>query len=503
MMKPLAWITMVLSGVVTAGAVERPNVVLIYADDMGYGEIEALNPERGRIPTPHLNRLADEGVIFTDAHTSSSVCSPSRYALLTGRYNWRTRLQNGVVQGNDDPLIAADRMTLANLFRDQGYSTAIIGKWHLNYNYEVPEDLKDEPRQVKSKTREPSGFPVGTYIPDGPITRGFDAFYGFHHAGSMSSIVRDDMIVKDMDVVDVLPSITQEAVGFINQKSAEAKSGKPFFLYFPLSSPHGPIAPSKAWRGKSDLGAYGDFIMQTDAAVGAVMEALERNGLRENTIIIFSTDNGTSPIANFKKLEAAGHYPSASLRGGKADLWDGGHRVPFIMRWPGKATPGTECNQLICLSDMMATFAEFFGVKLADDTAEDSISFLPVLYGKPVKEGREAIVHHSIYGRFGIRRGDWKLLLAPGSGGWASPRDPAAAAKGLPEVQLYNLSKDLSEQNNLEAEHPEKTRALIQLLETYVANGRSTPGAVQNNDAEIDLYKADLNKPRKRVKKKK
>ncbi|VGO12382.1 Arylsulfatase [Pontiella desulfatans] len=486
-----------------AGAADQPNVVLIYADDMGYGEIEALNPERSSIPTPSLNRLAEEGVVFTDAHTSSSVCSPSRYALLTGRYNWRTRLQRGVVKGNADPLIAEGRATLANLFRDQGYSTAIVGKWHLDYNYEIPEGLKNAPVQGETREFYPSGFPVGTHIPDGPITRGFDSFYGFHHAGAMSGIVRDDTIVEDMKVVDVLPALTKEAVGFIDRKSTEAKAGKPFFLYFPLSSPHGPIAPSKEWQGKSELGSYGDFIMQTDASVGAVMAALDRNGLRENTIIVFSTDNGTSPIAKFEDLEAAGHYPSANLRGHKADLWDGGHRVPFILRWPGNAAPGTQCNQLICLSDMMATFAEFFGVALADDTAEDSVSFLPALYSKPVKEGREAIVHHSINGRFGIRRGDWKLLLAPGSGGWASPKDPDAAAKGLPDVQLYNLREDLGEQNNLQAEHPEKVAALIQLLETYVANGRSTPGAVQKNDAEIDLFKKELNKPRKRVKKKK
>ncbi len=481
---------------------DRPNLVFIFADDMGYGEIQALNPERSNIPTPSLDTLAAQGTIFTDAHTTSSVCTPSRYSLLTGRYNWRTRLQSRVVQGDDDPLIAADRMTLGQLFRDQGYSTAIIGKWHLNYNYEVPEHLQKIPEEEQTDMSKPSGFPVGTHIPDGPITRGFDSFYGFHRAVSMSSIVRDDTIVKDMETIDVLPELTREVVAYIDEKSAEAKSGKPFFLYFPMSSPHAPIVPSDGWTGKSELGKYGDFIMQTDGSVGAVMEALERNGLSDNTIIIFSADNGTSKVAKIEELEAQGHYPSANLRGSKADLWEGGHRVPFIMRWPDKLAPGTHQDQLVSMSDMMATFAEFFGVELADNTAEDSISFLPAINSESAKEGRDAIVHHSIHGRFSIRQGPWKLLLAPGSGGWTAPLDPVAVVRGLPEIQLYKLDEDIGEQNNLEAEYPEKVKELIQLLETYVADGRSTPGEFQQNDTDIDIWKNELNQQEEPAKKK-
>jgi arylsulfatase A-like enzyme/alpha-L-fucosidase len=486
----------------SAADTQRPNLVFIFADDMGYGEIQALNPERSNIPTPSLDSLAADGAIFTDAHTTSSVCSPSRYSLLTGRYNWRTRLQSRVVQGNDDPLIAEDRLTLAHLFREQGYSTAIFGKWHLDYNYEVPEHLQDIPEAENSDTINPSGFPVGTHIPDGPVTRGFDTFYGFHHAGAMSSIVRDDTIVEDLPTVDVLPALTREAVAYIDEKGAQARAGKPFFLYFPMSSPHGPIVPSEDWQGKSELGEYGDFIMQTDGSVGAVMEAIERNGLADNTVFIFSADNGTSKIADFEALQEKGHYPSANLRGSKADLWEGGHRVPFIVRWPGKLEPGTYRDQLVSMADMMATFAEFFGVELADDAAEDSFSFLPAIEGETVKDGRDAIVHHSIHGRFAIRQGPWKLLLAPGSAGWTAPLDRVAIARGLPEIQLYNLDVDIGEQNNLVAQYPGKVEELTLLLESLVAAGRSTPGEPQQNDTEIDIWKTELNLPEEPAKKK-
>ena len=467
----------------------KPNVVLIYADDMGYGEVEALNPERSRVPTPGLNTLAAEGMIFTDAHTTSSVCTPSRYALLTGRYNWRTRLQRGVVSGGKEPLIAADRMTLGKLFQAQGYRTAIFGKWHLEYSYEVPAELAKAPRPKKTASIYPAAVPVGTKIPDGPITRGFDHFYGFHHARSMSSIVVDDTIVQEMDVVEILPAITKATTDYIDAHAEQAKSGKPFFIYFPLSSPHTPIATAPEWMGKSGIGKYGDFVAQTDGSVGAVMEALERNGLTENTIVIFSADNGTSKAGNIPDLEKQGHYPSANLRGSKADLWDGGHRVPFILRWPAQVKAASTTDQLISLADMFATFSEMFGYTYADDTAEDSISFAPILLGEELKTPREAVVHHSIDGKFAIRQGPWKLLLAPGSGGWSSPKDAEAKKKGLPDMQLYNMADDLGEMNNLLEQYPEKVASLITLLESYVEQGRSTPGVDQNNDAKIDIWK--------------
>ena len=467
-----------------------PNIVFVFADDMGYGEVHALNPERSRIPTPNLDRLVSQGMTFTDAHTSSSVCTPSRYALLTGRYNWRTRLQKGVTVGNDDPLIAADRLTVAKLLKEHGYSTGIVGKWHLNYNYEG--DFKGKKARKGSK-RE--GFlvsvaPVGTRIPDGPLTRGFDMFFGYHHAREMSSLVRDDRIIEEIPVVEMLPRLTEAAVEFIDSRAVDAKAGKPFFLYCALSSPHTPIVPSKKWQGKSGLGDYGDFVMQTDGSVGAVMEALDKHGLSDNTILIFSADNGTSKAAGIPALQKQGHYPSANLRGSKADLWDGGHRVPFIVRWPGGGVKaGSKTDQLVCLADFTATCADMLGETLPKTTAEDSHSFFPVLSGRPIEKPREAIVHHSISGRFAIRRGKWKLLLCPGSGGWSSPKDGEALKQGLPEIQLYDMDADMGEQNNLVQARPELVEELVGLLKEYVARGRSTSGPVMENDAEIDIWK--------------
>lgn len=474
-------------------SVDQPNVVLIYADDMGYGEIEALNPERSKIPTPNLNQLVRDGKIFTDAHTTSSVCTPSRYALLTGRYNWRTRLQHGVVQGGEQPLIASGRLTMPEMFKQEGYSTAIVGKWHLQYEYDIPQDLKDLPLSNSNKTFLPAPYPVGTKIVGGPVTRGFESFYGFHHSRHMSSIVRNDRIEKEIEVVEVLPSLTKEVVKLIDEKAIAAKNGKPFFIYFAQNSPHTPIVPSKEWQGKTELGNYGDFVAQTDGSVGTVLEALEKNGLADNTIVIFSTDNGTSRAANIQMLESKGHFPSAHYRGSKADTWDAGHRVPFIVRWPGVSTPGSASDQLICLSDLMATFADYFSFEIPDNAGEDSWSFLPALKQEVIEKPRKSVVHHSINGRFAVREGSWKLILAPGSGGWSSPNDIAATEQGLPEIQLYNLANDIGEQDNLVGSHKKKVKLLTGLLEEIVANGRSTPGEPQKNDVEIDIFKTARN----------
>ncbi len=476
----------------------RPNIVFVFADDMGYGEVHALNPERGKIPTPNIDKLVSQGMTFTDAHTASSVCTPSRYALLTGRYNWRTRLQKGVTVGNDDPLIAADRLTVAKLLKEHGYSTSIVGKWHLNYNYEGDFHGKKSKKDPNRPGFLLSVAPVGTRIPDGPLTRGFDSFFGFHHAREMSSLVRDDRIIEEIDVVDMLPRLTEAAVEFVDSHAANAKAAKPFYLYFALSSPHTPIVPSKEWQGKSGLGDYGDFVMQTDGSVGAVMDALDEHDLRDNTILIFSADNGTSKAAGIPKLQEQGHYPSANLRGSKADLWDGGHRVPFVVRWPaGGVRAGSKTDHLVCLADFTATCAEMLGKELPKTTAEDSYSFYPVLSDKSVEKSREAIVHHSISGRFAIRRGNWKLLLCPGSGGWSSPKDNEALKQGLPEIQLYDMAADLGEQNNLSQDKPELVEELLTLLNEYVARGRSTPGPLMKNDAEIDIWKKAKSKKTK------
>lgn len=455
-----------------------PNIVVLFADDMGYGEVHALNPERGKISTPNLDKLVQSGMAFTDAHTASSVCTPSRYALLTGRYAWRTRMQQGVSSGGGEPLIAKDRLTIASMLKLKGYSTAISGKWHLDFHWDGPRGK------------------VGTRIPDGPLTRGFDTWLGFHHAREMEALCKDDKVIEIIEPIEMLPRTTEFAVDFIQSKAEEAKNGKPFFLYMAFGSPHTPILPTADWIGKSGLGNYGDFVMMTDGMAGRIIDAIDANGLGENTIVIFSADNGTSKAAGIAALEKQGHFPSAQFRGSKADIWDGGHRVPFIVRWPGgKVKAGSTCKQLVCLTDLTATIAGIVGYKLPETAAEDSISFFPAFTEQPVVAERKAIVHHSINGKFAIRTPKWKLLLAPGSGGWSSPTDEQARDHGLSDIQLYDMEQDESEQTNLQARHPEVVAELTRLLKDYVANGRSTPGAAAKNDIDpIDLWKKSVKK---------
>jgi arylsulfatase A-like enzyme len=286
----------------------------------------------------------------------------------------------------------------------------------------------------------------------------------------------------------MLPRLTREAVEYVDERAKQPE--EPFFLYVPLGSPHGPIVPSPEWEGKSGLGKYGDFVMQTDAALGAVMNALQRNGQAENTLIIFSSDNGCSRIAGIENLKKQGHLVSARFRGSKADLWDGGHRIPFIVRWPGKIQPGSTSGQLICLTDFFATLSDITGKKLPAGSCEDSVSFYPALFGKPVETARRGIIHHSISGHFGYREGKWKLLLARGSGGWTSPKENQVP-KGSPEAQLYDMENDVSETQNLYTTHPEVAKRLLSNLKGYVFSGRSTEGPVSENDTgQINLWKS-------------
>lgn len=465
-----------------------PNLVLILADDLGSGDVRCLHPERSRIPTPHLDRLASEGMIFTDAHSGSSVCTPTRYGLLTGRYAWRTRLQRGVLDGgSDEPLIAADRLTLGAFLKDQGYATACIGKWHLGFEAETPAGSGEAGRSGGR-----GGFPVGTGIRGGPTTRGFDLFYGVSNARTMSSLVENDRVIERIDPVEVLPRLGRRAVDHIAAQAGPAKAGRPFFLYLPLTSPHTPIVPAGEWRGRSGLGDYADFVMQTDAAVGEVLAALDRHGLAGDTLVLFTADNGCSPAAGVAGLEERGHFPSGPHRGYKADIWEGGHRVPFLARWPGKVKAGSRSDGTICLTDLLATCADLFDLKLPDSAGEDSVSFLPLLLGEASPPPRGAVVHHSIEGRFAIRQGPWKLALCPGSGGWGKPGDAEAGRKGLPPVQLYDLAADPGESANVQHEHPEIVARLTALLDRYVADGRSTPGAPQRNDVPVRFVPTGL-----------
>jgi arylsulfatase A-like enzyme len=276
-------------------------------------------------------------------------------------------------------------------------------------------------------------------------------------------------------------------VNYIGQHAAAAKAGKPFFLYVPLTSPHTPILPTPDWQGRSGLGAYGDFVMQTDAVVGRILAALDEHGLAAQTLVIFTADNGCSPAAGTPALEKQGHFASGEFRGYKADIWEGGHRVPFLVRWPGRIKPASTSAQLIGHSDLLATCADLLGARLPANAGEDSVSVLPALLGTDRSPLREAVVHHSIHGMFSLRQGAWKLALCPGSGGWAAPKDAEARQSGLPEVQLYDLAADPAETRNVHAENPAVVARLRALLERYVADGRSTPGPKQANDVAVQL----------------
>jgi arylsulfatase A-like enzyme len=451
----------------------QTNIVVILADDLGFGEVQSFNPGHGKIPTPHVDRLADQGMMFTDAHSASSVCTPTRYGLLTGRYPWRTRLQRGVIgPGGHKPLIAADRTTLADMLAAEGYHTAMFGKWHLGFEYD---------KKSKGKGR------IGWRVVGGPTTRGFDYFYGFPLSRTMSTVIENDQVVDDFPPRKMLPTLAERAAQYVHRRAA-SNEGAPFFLYLALNAPHGPIVPSKRFQGKTGLGKFADFVHQTDWAAGQVLKALEETGLAGNTLVIFTSDNGTSAgLAKVRQLQKKGHDANALVRGYKSDIWDGGHRVPFVARWPGVIEPGSQCDELICLNDIMATAADVLDVKLADGEAVDSVSILPLLRGskQPV---RQSVIHHSFTGRFAIRKGDWKLALCAGSGGWTL-KDNQARRKGLPQVQLYNMHEEIGEQRNLYDQRPHLVRELVDDLQQDVTAGRTTPGPDQSNAQAVNIWK--------------
>jgi arylsulfatase A-like enzyme len=408
-------------------------------------------------------------------------------------------MKQGVLNGFSPRLIEPDRMTVAAFLKQQGYATACIGKWHLGLDWPQRGDAGT------AAAGNPKTVDYSRPITGGPTALGFDYYYGIAASLDMPpyAFIENDRVTAvpsvektwlrkgpaapDFEAIDVLPVLTEKAVGFINRSAAGAKAGKPFFLYLPLASPHTPILPTKEWQGKSGLNPYADFVMQTDATIGAVLDALDRQGLVENTLVIFTSDNGCSPAAKIPELLAKGHNPSARFRGHKADIFDGGHRIPFLVRWPARVKAGSRSDQLICLTDLFATCAGILGRKLPDDAAEDSVSILPALTGEAKTPLREAVVHHSINGSFAIRQGQWKLELCPDSGGWSEPKPGAAAAAKLPPVQLYDLANDIGESRNVEAQHPEVVARLTALLEKYAADGRSTPGRPQANTGKVEI----------------
>jgi arylsulfatase A len=508
----LAALAFVAGAVAPARAASpRPNIVYILCDDLGYGDVQTLSPERGAIPTPSIDRLAAQGMVFTDAHSPSAVCTPTRYGILTGRYSWRTTLQQGVFNGFSGPLVGAKRLTVPALLGQHGYDTTYIGKWHLGWDWA----RKGEAGPV-SGDPAPNEVDFTQPIRNGPTTRGIGSFFGISASLDMPPYIwiENDRTVgvptvekafhrpgpahADFEAVDVLPALVRRAVDYIHAHAQRKRAARPFFLYLALTAPHTPLVPTPQWAGKSRLGLYGAFVMETDWAVGEVVSALDRSGLGESTLVILTSDNGYAPYAGVEsafrenavhELESRGHFPSGPYRGYKADIWEGGHRIPFIARWPGNVRPASTSTQTICLTDLMATSAELVGARVPPDAGEDSVSILPALRGTDRGPLRDATVHHSVDGRFSIRQGRFKLILCAGSGGWSRPRDAEARELGLPPVQLYDLEADPGERHNLQGRHPEVVARLTKLLERYVAEGRSTPGAPQTNDALVDLWK--------------
>ena len=491
-------------------AASKPNIVIIYADDLGYGDVRCYNRNRGRIPTPNIDRIASQGMRFTDGHSSSGVCSPSRYTILTGRYHWRSRLQSGIVGLWGAPLITPDRMTIGSLAKKSGYRTACIGKWHLGWHWPIPNDKKKFFRTTgyngkkdlvatdehRAAWKEAFSRP----ITGGPTAVGFDEFFGTdvpnwppycfiendRTVGIPSEFAAAELFVKNQasqqgpaldgwKLEPVLPALGDRACEFIHR---EARKAGPFLLYMPLTSPHTPLSVNEQWKGKSGLNLYADFVMETDAVVGQVLDALQKSGIDEDTLVVFTSDNGCAPYIGVGDLEKQGHFPSGPLRGYKADAWEGGHRVPFIVRWSGVVEANSLCNQLVHQADLLATFAEILGEELPARAGEDSFSLLPLLKGNDTPV-RETSVSCSIRGVPSVRKGDWKYIPAPGSGGWGKGGDPSQPH------QLYNLANDLKESNNLASDEPARIAQLQALLETLITNGRSTPGKKQNNDVKV------------------
>lgn len=479
-------------GVVCAATL---NIVYILADDMGQGDVSSYNPN-GKIPTPNIDRLAAEGMRFTDPHTGSSVCTPTRYGIMTGRYAWRTHfLKKGVLGGFSPHLIEPTRETVASFVKKQGYQTACIGKWHLGMDWAT----KDGPVLKQALRVSGKNVDVTKPIANGPRSVGFDYYFGI--AGSLNmdphAFIEGEMMLgtpeflKDQAALDrrgfigaktgwsakefvqdrVLSTFASKTCNWIREHADQ-----PFFVYMPLNAPHSPIVPSADFKGKSGLNDHGDFCMETDWAVGQVLKTLDDLKLNDNTIVIFTADNGTSPKAQVKEMQEKGHFTSLIYRGLKGTTWEGGHRVPFVVRWPGNVKAGSLSDQVICTTDLLATVADVTGVALAENAGEDSVSFLPALKGQDIPNlGNRMIVHHSDGGIYAVRRGKWKLMLDnKGGSSRKNPKDQPVI--NTADLLLFDMENDAVESTNLSGEYPEVVEALKKQLASLIENGRSTPG---------------------------
>lgn len=482
-----------------------PNIVIILADDLGYGDMHANNVERSKIPTPNMDQLAAEGMRFTDGHSSSGCCSPSRYTLLTGRYHWRTSLQSGIVGPWGKPLISKDRLTIGKLAQQQGYRTACIGKWHLGSEWPITPaqmahmtgfggkagDGGAVTTMISDAHRETWKAVFSQRIPGGPTERGFDEYFGTdvpnwppycfidgdRTVGVPSELLPASELVKnraslqgpalpDWKLEAILPALAKRAVNFIGAQS-EAK--KPFLLYLPLTSPHTPLAVNAEWRGKSGLNSdYADLVMETDAVIGRVLDAIKSNGIEKDTLVLFTADNGCAAYIGVKDLEKQGHFPSGPLRDYKTSVYEGGHRVPFVVKWPGVVKPGSVCRHLVHQADTLATLAELFGTKLPENAGEDSFSLLPLLKGadSPI---RTHSINTACGGTPSLRDGSWKYVA-------------------MAKPELYDLDQDLAESINLAEQHPERVQSMQATLEKLIRAGRSTPGTPQKNDIRVTRY---------------
>ncbi len=478
-----------------------PNIVIIYADDMGYGDLSIQYPE-SKIKTPHLDGLAKEGLLFTDGHSSSGVCSPSRYAILTGRYHWR-QLRD-IVHSFGPPVFDTGRLTLPAMLRENGYYTGCIGKWHLGWqwNFKNPPSGKTAAGKSYYKAED---FDWGLPIKGGPLSQGFDYYFGddvpnfppytFIENEKVLDVPVEDFIstetmaegkvecrpgpgVKNWVLEKVMPTITEKAVTWI---ASQKGNQHPFFLYFALTAPHAPIVPGPAFKGKSGVGGYGDFVVQSDWSAGEILRALDKNGFTDNTIVIFTSDNGPEYFA-YDRDRNTGHKSSGPLRGIKRDLWEGGHRVPFIVRWPKVIQPGRVSSQMVSQVDLMATFADLLGYQLPAGAAEDSYSMRSLLEDRQEGSyGRQTLIHHTFQDYFAIRKEDW-VLIASGPGTRRQPEPDWYREKyGYPlpsgEGELYNLETDPGEKNNLYHQNPEMVLQLSAELQQAVHTAGQASGA--------------------------
>ncbi len=464
----------------TAVAAFPPNIVIILADDMGYGDVGCYNP-KSKIATPNLDRLASEGLRFTDAHAPGALCHPSRYGLITGRYPFRTDVSLWPTQ----PLIEKGQVTIATLLRDQGYHTAMVGKWHLGfYEHGYDQPLRGGPVDCGFDTffglRASTDIPPYFYIRGDRAVAPPSGHTATHHSEGWSPIQGEFWtgggIAPEMELKDVLPRLTQEGIEVIRaQAHKKPEESPPLLLYLALTAPHTPWLPAPEYAGKSGAGMYGDFVMMVDAAIGRVLAELQQADMTKDTLLIFTSDNG--PVWYPADVACFGHDAEGGLRGMKSDVWEAGHRMPFIVRWPGRVKPGTVTDQTISFTDLLATFADVCGVKLPAGAGPDSFSILPVLEGRQ-PEGKPVrgplVMEAGSSSAMMIRSGDWVFINQLGSGGFSNPRT-IRPEPGGPKGQLYNLHDDLAEKNNLYLKYPEIVARLDAQMKQIIEAGHNQP----------------------------